>query len=148
MEWEGRGKEVLRVGDHVRSYFSKREGFIEETLSGTSINYLTLRLTKCGSSSDCVGDIDGGFSPGNFFKTTNQIQKTEEVVDMDAAIVAVYEKTEDAVLVEKHFGGELKTTISSYDFTRTLWLKAHKAEYLAEAQRREEEENAATRTKA
>ena len=52
---------------------------------------------------------------------------------MNKSIVAVYEKTVDAVLVDKHFGREIQQT-----FTGELLLRQNKDAYLAEANKREE----------
>lgn len=54
--------------------------------------------------------------------------------NMNKSIVALYDKTADAVLVDKHFGKEIAET-----FTGQIILSANKEAYLTEAKRREDE---------
>ena len=61
----------------------------------------------------------------------------KEEYKMNKTIAAVYEKTVDAMLVDKFFHNEISTS-----FTGELLLKQNKEAYLAEANKREKELNA------
>lgn len=71
----------------------------------------------------------------------NSNGKEEDMNTIDESIVKTYPVTKDAVLVSKHFEGKLKAAFPDI-FTRTLWLEAKKADYIAEAKELELKEEA------
>lgn len=135
MEYRDKNGEIITVGSFVKAN-SGRKGEV------TKLRYASYDKADIRQSTgevfeadlDCVVLI-------RVAQDVNQTQTKKEVVDMDAAIVAVYgeDKTKDAVLVDDHFSAELKQSFKD-EFTRTLWLKEHKSAYLAEAKKREEVE--------
>lgn len=82
-----------------------------------------------------------GFQPDRFKLANHQTKTTKkEESNMNSNIARVYEKTSDAVLVERYCGGELDEGV--YDY---VILSTHKDEFLKEAKRLDKEAKEASK---
>lgn len=103
----------------------------------------TGRVVYTGSSSFSINRHDRGCNWQVYFdnpKASIREIRTESSIKtegtMKKVITDVFEKTADAVLVEKHFDKEITD-----NFISGLTIKQHKEAIIAEATRREEIEN-------
>jgi hypothetical protein len=126
--------------DYVWEY--RTEGIIVGIkLMGGGAAWIKIKQTKemehiFGKDKYFIGDITT-IGYGYNWRSINTLKLLKKEVEeaMKEAIVKNFEKTADAVLVEKHLGGQIKD-----DFMSGLIVKQNKVEILTEAKRLEAEE--------
>lgn len=124
------GKDVseFKVGDRVEiTEIQDGEDYVGERLKITTVHSASGISVTCRTPEGHTWY----FSHGNFKALTNKSKENK----MNTNISEVFDKTKDALLVEKHLGSQLGTT-----FIDGLILADKKTEVLAEAKRLEKEE--------
>lgn len=130
---------IYKVGDSVKvvaPYFDK----IKVGMTGICVYihevkpHIGVEFNNWSGGHGCDGYCKNS-SAGYYIRAENlELISTRKEGTMKKCITGAFKNTDDAVLIEEHFGEEL-----GKDFLAGLTLQTYKEQFLTEAKRREEE---------